>query len=104
MLQANATATRCDDDASEMGEVGQQLRSRHHDVARIIRANIVLKLLPLQLFERLDGEQGIDKQPIAFRCGNASGRRMWAGDIAHFFQIRHHVADRRGREFQSRKF
>ena len=93
MLQSHALTARRHHDAGKMGQVGKHLRGGCDHLARIGRAQLLADLLMLNLFQRLDGQQGIDEQAVTLGRRHPSGRGMRAGDIAHFLQVGHHIAD-----------
>jgi len=85
---------------------------RHHHADELRQAgqqvggvgNHLLRLLGSERMRRdvlaLHRQHGIDEQSVALGGGNAPGRGMWAGNEAQILQVRHDIADRRGREFQ----
>src|SRR5688500_1444176 len=63
---------------------------------------LTFELVDLERIERLDGEQGVDEEPVTARSRNAAGGGVRARDEAKVFQVRHHVADARRRKLEPR--
>ena len=94
--------SRRGDDASEAGELRQQLRRGIDQRLRSVGVELVLQFADLALLQRLDHEQAVDEETIAFRRRHAARRRMRAGDESHLLEIGHHVANRGRRQLEAR--
>ena len=97
VLERVAAALRRHHDAGEFSEIGQHLRRGSEQALRIGGIKLAFELIHLALFQRRDGHQGIDKKTVTARRGDAARRGVRAGDKAQLLQVRHDVADRRGR-------
>ena len=102
MPKRGLTPARRRDDARETSQVRQQLRRGVDERLRPIGIELVLQFADFALLERLDHEQAVDEKAITLRRRHAARRRMRTRDEAHFFEIRHHVADRRRGQFEPR--
>src|SRR6185436_11075674 len=63
---------------------------------------LAFELVEFVVVERLDREERVDEEAIAARRRYAARGRVWARDETHFLEVRHYVADARGREVETR--
>ena len=77
-------------------------RGRGHELGGPLGGQLLLEPMDLDLLERLDDDQTVDEKPVALGRGHTTGRRVRARDEAHLLEIRHDVANRRGRKLEAR--
>ena len=103
-MAEGSLALRCHHHAGKLRQFGEHLRGRSDHALRLIGQQVLAHFVARHIVKRLHREQGIDKQAVAARRGDAPGRGVRAGDEAEVFEIGHHVADGRRREVEAGEF
>ncbi len=91
------------DHPRQMGYAGKELRGAREQGGGIPEAiQLATHRGHLPLGQLLDGEQGIEEEPVTQIRRYPPGGGMGRGYQPHLFQVRHHIAHRRRAELQPR--
>ena len=99
-LAERRVAARRHHQPGKLAEIGQQGGGCRHQALRVGRGQAAFELVDLDLRQRANSQQRVDKKTVAARRGHPPGRGVRAGDIAHLLEVGHDVADAGGRQVQ----
>jgi len=103
-LLEHRLAPRRQHHTGELRQRRQHLRRAGDDFLRLVLRLQAHAGVDRVLVDVLHREQGVDEDAVTARGRNAAGRRMRTGNIAHFLEIGHDVADGRRRQVEAGNF